>query len=399
MRITARRLIATLSATALVTSVAIFGGITTANAAQKPVIGGTLYYYTHSEQFPNLDPQRMYTGRDIAFFGSYVMRTLVSYKPVPGKDGATLVADLATNTGVPSNKAKTWKFTLRPGITWEDGKAITCADVKYGWSRTFATDVYVEGPTYPITWLDIPQSADGSSAYKGPYKKTGQALFDKAITCSSDNRTITFNLSRTVPDFNYYMTYLSAGPVPQSKDTGDKYDLRPMASGPYKIKKYKINDEMILVRNPKWNKSSDPIRTPYPDDIVVRFGLDEDVRDQIDMEDQIPNGINMDGLQPTNTVAFFADPKTKNRRMNNYDPYTSYLAANNSAGHLDCLEVRKAVFFAFDNQALIDLSGGLEYYGEMGDNPVKPVIGMDYAPTKGNIHDPNFKLSGNPEYA
>jgi len=400
MKITARRLIATTSVVALAASVVLVGGMNSANAATaKPVTGGTLNYYTHAEQFPNLDPQRIYTGRDIAFLGSYVMRTLVSYKPVPGKDGATLVADMATNTGVPSNKAKTWKFTLRPGVSWEDGKPVTCADVKYGWSRTFATDVYVEGPAYPLSWLDIPQAKDGSSAYKGPYKKTGQALFDKSINCSKDNRTITFNLSRTVPDFNYYLTYLAGGPVPQAKDTGDKYDLRPMSSGPYMIKKYAINDEMVLVRNPNWKKSSDPIRTPYPDDIVVTFGMDEDVRDQIDLEDQIPNGINMDGLQPSNNVAFFEDPTKKNRRMNNYDPYTTYLAANNSAGHLDCLDVRKAVFFAFDNQSLIDLSGGLTYYGEMGDNPVKPVIGMDYAPTKGNIHDPNFKIGGNPEYA
>ena len=203
-KFTARRLIATTSIAALAASVALVGGANSASAATaKPVTGGTLFFYTHSEQFSNLDPQRIYTGRDIALLGSYLMRTLVSYKPVPGKDGASLVADMATNTGVPSNKAKTWKFTLRPGVAWEDGKPVTCADVKYGWSRTFATDVYVEGPAYPIAWLAIPKAADGSSAYKGPYKKTGQALFDKAINCSKDNRTITFNLARTVPDFNY----------------------------------------------------------------------------------------------------------------------------------------------------------------------------------------------------
>jgi len=400
MKITARRLLATTSVAALAASVLLVGGINTANAATaKPVTGGTLYYYTHNEQFPNLDPTRIYTGRDIAFFGSYTTRTLVSYNPVAGPDGASLIPDMATNTGVPSNKAKTWTYTLRPGISWEDGKPVTCADVKYGWSRAFATEVYVEGPTYAIAWLDIPKAADGSSAYKGPYKKTGQALFDKAVTCSKDNRTITFNLARTVPDFNYFMTYPAAGPVPQAKDTGDKYDLHPVSNGPYMIKKYAINDEMVLVRNPNWKKSSDPFRTPYPDDIVVKFGMDEDVRDQIDMEDQIPNGINMDNLQPANVTAFFADPKNKNRRMNNYDPYTSFLAANNSVGHLDCLDVRKAVFFAYDNQSLINLSGGLVYYGEMGDNPVKPVIGIDYAKTTGNIHDANFKIDGNPDYA
>ena len=392
-------LISSASAVALVAGV--FIGANPASAAETPVTGGTLYFYTHNTQFPNLDPQRMYTGRDIAMFGSYLMRTLVTYKPVAGADGNTLVADLATNTGVPSNKAKNWTFTLRPGVKWEDGSPITCADVKYGWSRTFAIEVFTEGPSYPISWLDIPTLADGSSAYKGPYVKTGQSLFDKAITCSADNRTIKFNLKRSVPDFNYYMTYLSAGPVPKSKDTGEKYDLRPFASGPYKIQKNVAGDEMVLVRNTYWSKGSDPVRTPYPDTIRVAYGLNEDIRDDIAMKDSIVNGVNLDGLQVQNVPTFFksTDPKDVARRMNVYDPYVSYLTANNSAGHLDCLLVRKAIFFAFNNKALIDLSGGTEFYGEPGDGIVKPNLGMDYAPTTGNIHDPNYKIEGNPTYA
>lgn len=393
-----RRIIAAATAATFAAGVAVVGGATPSSAAtDTPVTGGTLQFFTHSEQFPALDPTNMYTGRDIAFFTSYIFRTLVSYRPVAGKDGSTLVPDLATNTGVPTNKAKTWTYTLRKGITWEDGSPITCADIKYGWSRAFATDVFTEGPAYALAWLDIPQNADGSSAYAGPYKKTGQALFDKAIVCNGD--TITFNLKRSVPDFNYFLTYPTTGPVKASADTGDKYDLKPMASGPYKIQKYAINDELVLVRNDKWSKASDPIRTPYPDKITVTFGLNEDVRDKIVLDDSKPNGISLDALQPANNIKFFNDPANAGRRMNNYDPYTSYLAANVSKGHLDCLLVRKAIFFAFDTQALINLSGGTTYYGEPGDSPVKPTIGMDYAPTTGNIHDPNWKIDGNPEYA
>ena len=396
-RLTVRSVIASAAAAAMVATVVSVGAAAPASAA--PVTGGTLYFYTHSEQFPNIDPQRNYTGRDIAFFNSYVYRNLVSYKPVAGSAGSSLVGDLATNTGVPSNSAKDWTFTLRSGITWEDGSAITCADVKYGISRTFATEAYTEGPTYAIAMFKIAKLADGSSAYKGPYVKTGQDLYDKAVVCSKDGKTITFHLNRTVGDFNYAMTYPSFSPVKKSKDTGDKYDMRPFSDGPYKIQKYKINDEMILVRNAKWNKASDPFRTPYPDQIIVKFGMDEDVRDMITMKDSIPNGINMDGLQPANNIAFFENPKNASRRSNVYDPYTSYLAANNSAGHLDCLDVRKAIFFAFDNQSLINLSGGSTYYGQPGDSPVKPVLGLDYAPTTGNIHDAAWKIEGNPAEA
>jgi peptide/nickel transport system substrate-binding protein len=390
-----RRLVATSAVFALATAGVLVG--TTSAVAATPKTGGTLYFITHAEQFDHVDPARVYTGRDIAFFNSYLYRNLVSYKPVKGSAGSSLVGDLATNTGVPSNSAKTWKFTLRPGITWEDGSPITCADVAYGVSRPFAADVITDGPQYLVQALDIPKNEDGSSKYAGPYKKTGQALFDKAVSCSGN--TITFKLNRSFADFNYALTYPAGAPVKASKDTGDKYDLRPFASGPYKIAKYKIGDEMTLVRNTAWKRSSDSFRTPYPDDIVVRFGLAEDVRDQIILEDQIPNTVNLDGLMPANNTAFFNDPNRKNQRMNVFDPYVRYAAMNVAKGKMDNLTLRKAVFFSINTQALIDLSGGSVYYGVPGDSPVKPVLGLDYAPTKGNIHDPNWKITGNPEYA
>lgn len=394
-RLTSRRLVATATAALLAVGTVATGA--TANAATKPVTGGTLYFITHAEQFDHVDPARVYTGRDIALFNSYIYRNLVSYKPVPGSAGSSLVADLATNTGVPSNAAKTWKFTLRSGITWEDGSPVTCEDVRYGVSRPFAADVITDGPQYLVQALDIPKDKDGSSAYKGPYKKTGQALFDKAVSCSGN--TVTFKLNRSFADFNYALTYPAGAPVKKSKDTGDKYDLKPFANGPYKIASYKIGDQMELVRNAAWKKSSDTVRTPYPDNIVIRFGLAEDVRDAIMLEDQIPNTASLDALQPANTRAFFADPTKKNQRFNVYDPYVRYAAMNVSKGHMDCLDVRKAVFFAINTQALIDLSGGSVFYGDPGDSPVKPVLGLDYKKTTGNIHDPNWKITGNADYA
>ena len=390
-----RRVLATTAALALATA-GVLVGTTSADAASAQT-GGTLYFITHADQFDHIDPARVYTGRDIAFLNSYLYRNLVSYKPVAGSAGSSLVGDLATNTGVPSNKAKDWSFTLKPGIAWEDGSPITCADVAYGVSRPFAADVITDGPQYLVQALDIPTAADGSSQYKGPYKKTGQALFDKAVVCKGN--TITFHLNRSFADFNYALTYPAGAPVKKSKDTGDKYDLRPFASGPYKIQNYAIGDEMHLVRNSKWKKSSDSFRTPYPDDIVVRFGLAEDVRDQIMLEDQIPNTVSLDALSAANIRIFFADPSKKNQRFNVYDPYVRYAAMNVSKGHMDNLTLRKAVFFAINTQALIDLSGGLVYYGEPGDNPVKPVLGLDYAKTTGNIHDSNWKITGNPDYA
>ena len=70
-------------------------------------------------------------------------------------------------------------------MTFQDGSPITCADIAYGVSRTFANDVINQGPTYAIAYLDIATDADGSSSYKGPYTGVGQELFDKAVTCTA----------------------------------------------------------------------------------------------------------------------------------------------------------------------------------------------------------------------
>ena len=363
--------------------------------------GGTITYLTNSEAWTHADPNRNYTGQHIAWFGSYMHRTLTAYARAEGSAGSAVVADLATDTGRASNENKTWEFTLRDGVTFEDGSAITCEDIKYGVSRTFATDVITDGPTYAISMLDIPSAEDGSSVYKGPYATTANdtAAYDKAVTCSEDNKTITFNLKRSVGDFNYTVTYLSFSPVPKAKDTGDQYDLAPVSSGPYKIESYKAKDEMVLVRNENWSQDSDPIRKAYPDKIVVRFGLAEEVRDQLILTDSDKNSFSLDGILPTNLPTVFddnGDPQKAyaERALNVYDPYVRYAAFN--VKKVPCLEIRRAVYFAKDAAGLLQLSGGAAFGGDPADGAIKPLMGLDYKKVTG-LED--YKPAGNAKAA
>ena len=361
---------------------------------------GTIYYITNAQQLNHLDPQRVYTGQDIAFLNTYLYRTLVSYNPVAGKDSSKLVPDLATDIGTATDGGKTWSWTLKSGIKWSDGTNLTCEDVKYGISRIFATDVILDGPTYALQLLDIPADAKGVSAYAGPYKKTGQDLYDKAVTCSGN--TITMHLKKAVGDFNYFGSYPAVAPVKASADNGDKYDLKPMGTGPYMISYFKAGDKLDLVRNKYWDKKTDAIRPAYPNEVILRFGISEDVRDQMFLKDSQPNAVNYDqGLQApnNNNKVFHTDAKYKGRGINVLGPFVRYWTANVSKGHLDCLDVRKAVFFAINLQSIIDLNGGSDLYGAPADSPISPSIATDYAPTTGNIHDANWKITGNPDYA
>jgi peptide/nickel transport system substrate-binding protein len=349
-----------------------------------PKSGGTVYLLLQADQFDQVDPQRAYTGEDLAFFSATIYRSLTAFT------ASKLTPDLATDLGTPADGAKTWSFTLRDGVTFQDGSPITCADIAYGTSRVFATDVINQGPTYAIQDLDIPSDAKGNSQYPGPYKATAaqQALFDKAVTCSADGKTITFHLGKPVADFNYTVT-LGFSPVPKAADTGESYGVAkpPMASGPYMVQSYVTGKggKMILVRNPKWSQASDAYRHPYPDQWEVDFGLDLKVIDQrlIQSSGNDQTAIAYAGMQPENLATVFTDPKTvlpafTGRAVSAYDIYTRYLWIN--VQKVPNLQIRQAIAAALDRSAMKKNLGG-DFYGDYADGAVKPNIGADYAPT------------------
>ncbi len=125
------------------------GDAAASGGAGEPTKGGALTFLTVNEQFNHLDPQRNYTGEDLAFATGYLNRTLVQYAlSADDNEAGKLVPDLATDIGTPSEGGKVWSFTLKDGMKFEDGTPITCAEVAYGVSRTFATDIITDGPQY-----------------------------------------------------------------------------------------------------------------------------------------------------------------------------------------------------------------------------------------------------------
>ena len=366
------------------------GGTAAPLPTEAAKTGGTIFVLTQNEEFDDIDPQRAYTGEDLAFFGATIMRSLTSY--IYSDDLATangLQGDLATDTGTANADLTEWSFTLRDGLTWQDGSALTCEDVKYGVSRTFATDLITNGPTYQIQYLDIPRADDGSSAYKGPYNGTGQDLYDQAVTC--DGKTITFRLNQPVADFNYTVT-LGFSPVPNPTtypgvDTGETYTTNPWSNGPYKIEEYVTGNggHLTLVRNEEWDPASDPIRHAYPDRWQVLFGIGAAIIDEriLTSEGDDAFAIQYGNVQPENLARVFADPSTANeefkgRAFSDFDPYVRYLWID--IGEIPNVKHRQAMAAALDREAMITNSGG-EFAGTVADGVIKPNLPTDYAAT------------------
>lgn len=367
--------------------------------------GGTITMLTHNEQFDQVDPQRAYTGEDLAFFGATIQRSLTAYTYSPDAETAngTLVGDLASDTGTPNEDATDWTFQLRGNGLWQDGTPVTCEDIRYGVSRTWATDVISGGPTYASQYLDVPDD------YPGPYTANDkqQADFDKAIDCSESS--ITFHLKLSVPDFNYTVT-LGFSPVKEDADKGESYGTQAnyLSNGPYIISEYETGQggRMVLDRNDQWSTEMDGgYRKAYPDQWIVLFGLDEKVIDQrmLAGTGDDATAVQREGIEPENLPTVFTDPDTvspqfEGRAFSEFDPYSSYLWIRTDKVPNE--KIRQAMAVALDREAL-QLNAGGVFAGELGDGVIKPNIGQDYAETgwATDLFGEAIPPAGNPELA
>ena len=342
--------------------------------------GGTLQYYIYTP-IEHVDPQRIYVGRDITNFSRTVYRQLVTFPISTDPDVSnTPVPDLATDTGTSSDGGKVWKFTVKDGVKWEDGQPITCEDFKYGASRVFATDVITGGPNYLLSYLDIPTDpATGLPAYDGPYKKDGQDLFDKAITC--DGNTITYNFNKPWPDFPLAIAALHMmDPYRADKDQGDKSNFQIFSNGPYKLDgAWSKNKGATLVRNENYDPATDDpanIRQALPDSIHFDIGqTTETIYDQLIADSgDAQYGVTGQRVPP----AYYSqiEGPVADRSTLESSPYVDYLVPN--FRRMTDPKVRQALLVATNAEGWITAGGGEKAYGP-AESIVNPAV-VGYQP-------------------
>ncbi len=311
------------------------------------------------------DPQRIGSRDDMAFAGRVFARTLTAYAPDTDSEAqARLVGDLATDTGTPGKDLTTWSFTLRDGLLWQDGTPITCQDVAYGISRTFATDVVTGGPTDALAVLAVPRNPDGSSTYPGPYAEgdaaaTGQAAFDKAVTCADD--VITFTLSAPVSDFNEMLTQPAFGPVKKSADRGADGAYDVFSSGPYMLEgEWVPGQGGTFVRNPNWNRSTDRVRSAFPDRIDYQEGLEtQAVAQQIMADGQTGRtSVSLTSAPPAIQQSITAVQSLEERSINPRTGVVDYLVPNVKSAVFADDNVRLALAAATNRDAYVTAIGG-----------------------------------------
>lgn len=322
--------------------------------------GGTLYLLADSPT-QQYDPAR---SSSLVVTGlQFVHRRLTSWKVAPGQD-TTIVPDLATDTGKPSDGGKTWTFTLKDNLKYSDGTPIKSEDVKWGLERSFAP-AFSGGLAYHKDLLSP------GLTYKGPFEG-GQEL---SSIETPDDKTIIFKLARPYGDWNWVASTPAFAPVPKGKGAEANYGEKPVASGPYQIETFERGKQAVLVRNTNFDPKSDETRPAYPDRVIWQFSQQTNVISKrlIDDSGDDRNAFGVSFASPAQLAQITGNASAKSRLVTSESGALAYLALNTQRGKLTDVNVRKAFQYAVNKSAFqVASAGNAQLAGDIATTLITP---------------------------
>ncbi|WP_026162452.1 ABC transporter substrate-binding protein [Kribbella catacumbae] len=326
--------------------------------------GGTIKM-GHSDTWDSLDPGETYYGYAWNFARLYG-RSLLMFKPAPGKAANEVVPDLAEGLGVPTDGGKTWTYKIRKGVKFDDGTEVKAKDVKYAVLRSTDKETFPNGPAYFEAFLNLP------AGYKGPYKSKGVNT-DSAIS-TPDDYTIVFHLKNGFGGFDYLAQLPQTMPVPEAKDTGARYRNTIVSSGPYKFANLQPDKSFELVRNDKWDQATDPNRKALPDKYQVSLKVNADDIDNRVISGDLDIDVSGTGVQPASLSKVLTDPALKAQADNASLARLWYTSINPTVPPFNNIECRKAIQYGMNKASYQTAYGGPFSGGDLATTLMPPLV-------------------------
>jgi peptide/nickel transport system substrate-binding protein len=338
--------------------------------------GGVLRIGMVSDFHEALDPAREYYTIGWEFLRCCLARTLLSFNgKAADQGGTTPIPDLATAMPKSSTDGLTWTFKIRPGVHYgppAQQETVTAADFIRAMERMADA---ATAASYPFYYSVIEGFDD--------YSK-GEAASISGLSAPND-LTLQVQLTKPVGYFPFLFTLPATSPIPANPSNpsakygvaeGHKQDYGRflVSTGPYEIQGidnvdfskppdqqseasgFQPGKSIVLVRNPSWSPTVDPIRKAYVDEIQATIGgtvsdtENKVERGELDVMDALPNpeGINAFTTNPSLKPYIHADPSD----------LAYYVNMNLAMPPFDDIHVRRAMNFAIDKQGLLRLAGG-----------------------------------------
>jgi peptide/nickel transport system substrate-binding protein len=350
-------------------------------AAGEPVTGGTLRIVNETD-VDYWDTGSAYTVNTWTFARLYV-RTLYNWDGTKPHEQATdPVPDIAAGPPTVSDDRLTYTFKLRPDVKYAPpvDRAVKADDFIYAVERQFNKQFPSPNP-YNTVIKGVKEFSEG-----------------KADTISGmravDDTTLEITLVQPASDFLSIMATNFYAPIPEEYASKYKpqtdYSKVYRGAGPYYLENWTPNKSATFVRNPNWVAASDPLRKAYVDKVEIRFGVDQNAAQQ-----QIESGdadLSVDNEPPSQDLQRLStDPTLSKQFTAPIDGCTRYLTLQTDSGPTAKLEVRQAINYAVDKQAIVRVVGGKIAAEPSTTVLTPPLVGYqkyDLYPTPDNRGDP-----------
>lgn len=317
--------------------------------------GGTLRLNLSNTDFEFTDPAMAYDAAGWQMLYA-VNVTLLNYPDKPAPEGTRLVPEAAAGFPRVSRDGKTYTFTVRSGLKFSDGSAVTAAAFKRAIER--AADPQQASPA--IAFLHDVVGADA--------RNEGKARSVSGV--SAKGQTLVIKLRQANPTFLAELAMPFFGAVKPSMAIDPKGISVYPSAGPYRIVSRTITQSLTLARNPNYRGN----RPANADRIVYTVNTDQNqslLQVRAGQADYDASGV------PPTAHADLAQQFGVRRAGNGryfVNPYmgVGYVALNTSRAPFSRVNIRKAANFAIDRPALVRVSG--KFYGKRTDQILPPSL-------------------------
>jgi peptide/nickel transport system substrate-binding protein len=318
-------------------------GGSASGAAFNPAHKGGVVHLVAQAAGGTLDPQVNYTLQYWQLYQA-TYDQLVTFERVGTSASNTIIPDLATAMPTVTDGGKTYSFTLRKGIRFSTGKALTVADVKASFQRLFK----VANPNAG-SWYNV---IVGASAC---LSKPATCTLNGGVVVNAATNSVVFHLTQPDPAFLDQLA-VPFGTILPAGSPGHDAGTTPLpGTGPYYFASYQPNKALILKRNPYfkvWSAKAEP--PGYPSEIEETFGLSAEAE-----VTAVENGQAdwMFDAPPPDRLSELGTKYASQVHINTLTAFW-YLAMNTNLAPFNNLKARQAVNWAINRNAVVRLYGG-----------------------------------------
>jgi oligopeptide transport system substrate-binding protein len=262
--------------------------------------------------------------------------------------------DAATSKPIPAAAAKApelsadglrLKYTLKDGLKYSDGTALTAANFEYSWKR--ACDPTAAGDYAFVVYYVV-----GCEAYNTMNTKTATAAElaaarAKVAVKALNDKELEFTLTAPTPFFVPITALWIGWPARESdiKKGGDKWTEPPtyIGNGPFKLTEWKHNEKMVFERNDGYRKKIQIKKITYQmiNDASVAFAAYR------------AGEMDIVGVTAPDLRAVENDAELKAQVVDNNGTCTNYYGMNTRRPPFDDPSIRMAFAKSFDRTALM----------------------------------------------